>query len=66
MLPQRGVSADIDMALTLAAKISGEQITKTLQLDIGYNPEPPFYAGSPKKADPELIRITEEKNGHSV
>ncbi|WP_304985165.1 hypothetical protein [Coxiella-like endosymbiont] len=54
------------MALTLAAKISGEQITKTLQLDIGYNPEPPFYAGSPKKADPELIRITEEKNGHSV
>jgi len=50
-----GVSAGIDMALTLAAKISGEHVAKTLQLGIEYDPEPPFDTGSPEKADPELL-----------
>lgn len=50
-----GVSAGIDMALTLAAKISGERIAKTLQLGVGYDPEPPFDSGSPEKADPKLL-----------
>lgn len=49
-----GVSAGIDMALTLAAKIAGEKVAKTLQLGIEYDPEPPFDSGSPNKADPEL------------
>lgn len=50
-----GVSAGIDMALTLAAKISGEYVAKTLQLGIEYDPEPPFNSGSPEKAEPELV-----------
>ncbi len=50
-----GVSAGIDMALTIAAKISGEHVAKTLQLGIEYDPEPPFDSGSPEKADPELL-----------
>lgn len=50
-----GVSAGIDMALTLAAKISGERVAKTIQLGIEYDPEPPFDSGSLKKADPELV-----------
>ncbi|MFZ2776741.1 MAG: DJ-1/PfpI family protein [Candidatus Rickettsiella isopodorum] len=50
-----GVSAGIDMALTLAAKISGEHVAKNLQLGIEYDPEPPFNSGSPEKADPELL-----------
>lgn len=50
-----GVSAGIDMALTLAAKISGEHVAKILQLGIEYDPEPPFNSGSPEKADPELL-----------
>lgn len=50
-----GVSAGIDMALTLAAKISGEHVAKTLQLGIEYDPEPPFNSGSPEKAEPELL-----------
>jgi len=56
-----GVSAGIDMALTLAAKISGERVAKALQLGIEYDPEPPFDAGSPKKADPELLAYLREK-----
>ena len=43
------------MALTLAAKISGEHVAKNLQLGIEYDPEPPFNSGSPEKADPELL-----------
>ncbi|MCX6990063.1 MAG: DJ-1/PfpI family protein [Chlamydiae bacterium] len=49
-----GVSAGIDMALTLAAKIAGPQVAKALQLGIEYDPEPPFDAGSPEKADPKI------------
>jgi transcriptional regulator GlxA family with amidase domain len=49
-----GVSAGIDMALTLAAKIAGPQVAQTLQLGIEYDPEPPFDTGSPKKANPKI------------
>lgn len=49
-----GVSAGIDMALILAAKIAGIQVAQTLQLGIEYDPEPPFDTGSLKKADPKI------------
>ena len=49
-----GVSAGIDMALTLAAKIAGPQVAQALQLGIEYDPEPPFNCGSPEKADPKI------------
>lgn len=56
-----GVSAGIDMALTLAARIAGEDVAKAIQLGIEYDPQPPFDCGSPDKASPEardLIRGT--------
>jgi len=49
-----GVSAGIDMALILAAKIAGPQVAQTLQLGIEYDPEPPFDTGSPKKVNPKI------------
>lgn len=49
-----GVSAGIDMALILAAKIAGKQFAQTIQLGIEYDPAPPFDVGSPEKADPAL------------
>ncbi len=49
-----GVSAGIDMALALAAKISGVQVAHSLQLGIEYDPDPPFDVGSPEKADPKI------------
>ena len=52
-----GVSAGIDMALTLAARIAGEEVAKAIQLGIEYDPEPPFDSGSPEKAPPELIEL---------
>lgn len=50
-----GVSAGIDMALTLAARIAGEDLAKGIQLGIEYDPDPPFDSGSPEKAPPELV-----------
>jgi putative intracellular protease/amidase len=50
-----GVSAGIDMALTLAAEIAGPDFARTLQLMIEYDPQPPFDAGSPSKAGPQVV-----------
>lgn len=50
-----GVTAGIDMALALAAKIAGEQVAQAIQLGIEYDPEPPFDAGSPQKAPAEIV-----------
>jgi transcriptional regulator GlxA family with amidase domain len=52
-----GVSAGIDMALTLAARIAGEDVAKAIQLGIEYDPQPPFDAGSPEKAPAELVEL---------
>jgi putative intracellular protease/amidase len=52
-----GVSSGIDMALTLAGLIAGEDIAKAIQLAIEYDPQPPFDAGSPTKAGPEIIAV---------
>ena len=52
-----GVSAGIDMGLTLAAKIAGDQVAQAIQLGIEYDPQPPFDAGSPDKAPPEIVEL---------
>jgi transcriptional regulator GlxA family with amidase domain len=49
-----GVSAGIDMALLLAAKIAGSQVAQALQLGIEYDPQPPFDVGSAEKANPAI------------
>ena len=50
-----GVSSGIDMALTLAARIAGDDYAQSIQLGIEYDPEPPFSAGSPKKAPAHIV-----------
>jgi putative intracellular protease/amidase len=53
-----GVSSGIDMGLALAAQIAGEDLAKAIQLAIEYDPQPPFDAGSPEKAGPEIVALT--------
>lgn len=48
-----GVSAGIDMALTLAAREAGEDEARALQLVIEYDPQPPYDSGSLEKAKAE-------------
>ena len=50
-----GVSSGIDMALWLVAQIAGDDVSRAIQLGIEYDPQPPFDAGSPEKAGPELV-----------
>jgi transcriptional regulator GlxA family with amidase domain len=58
-----GVSAGIDMALTLTARIAGTEVAKAVQLGIEYDPDPPFDAGSPDKATPELVAAIRNLEG---
>jgi putative intracellular protease/amidase len=50
-----GVTAGIDMALALVAKIAGEEVAQAIQLGIEYDPQPPFDAGSPHKAPAAIV-----------
>ncbi|HWO02359.1 MAG TPA: DJ-1/PfpI family protein [Blastocatellia bacterium] len=50
-----GVSAGIDMALTLVALECGEDVAQSIQLGIEYDPKPPFNAGSPEKAPAAIV-----------
>jgi transcriptional regulator GlxA family with amidase domain len=50
-----GVSSGIDMALTLTAKIAGDEFAQAVQLGIEYDPQPPFDCGSPTKAPAHIV-----------
>jgi putative intracellular protease/amidase len=52
-----GVSAGIDMALTLSAHIAGEDVAQAIQLGIEYDPEPPFDSGSARSAPQRIIDL---------
>jgi transcriptional regulator GlxA family with amidase domain len=56
-----GVSSGIDMALTLAARIAGDEVAQAIQLSIEYDPQPPFSAGSPQKAPPHVVERARER-----
>lgn len=55
-----GVSAGIDMGLTLVAELVGDDMARAVQLAIEYDPQPPFDSGSPSKATPELYGLVVE------
>lgn len=50
-----GVTAGIDIALTIVAALAGEKIAKTIQLSLEYAPAPPFNCGRPETADAETV-----------
>ena len=50
-----GVSAGIDMALVLAARLSDDVTAQAIQLAIEYDPQPPYASGSAATATPEVM-----------
>jgi cyclohexyl-isocyanide hydratase len=50
-----GVTAGLDMALTVAAEIAGREFAQGLELALEYAPEPPFGTGRPHSA-PARVR----------
>ncbi|HRK64933.1 MAG TPA: DJ-1/PfpI family protein [Terricaulis sp.] len=55
-----GVTAGIDIALTIVADIAGEDIAKMIQLAIEYAPAPPFNSGRPETAAPETVAAVQQ------
>jgi putative intracellular protease/amidase len=56
-----GVSAGIDMALLLAARIAGPEVAQAIQLGIEYDPQPPFNSGSTKTAPPAIVELVRRR-----
>ena len=52
-----GVSAGIDLALTLVGRMFGDDMAKAVQLGIEYDPQPPYDAGSPAKAPADIVDL---------
>lgn len=50
-----GVTAGIDLALELVRRTRGDEAAQQIQLQIEYDPRPPFDAGSPEKAPSEVV-----------
>ncbi len=50
-----GVTAGIDFAFVLLAELAGEEVARTVQLGLEYAPAPPFEAGRPELADPQIV-----------
>jgi cyclohexyl-isocyanide hydratase len=52
-----GVASGIDFALAVAATLEGEEVARQIQLQIEYDPTPPFNTGSPKTAPAEMTAL---------
>jgi transcriptional regulator GlxA family with amidase domain len=52
-----GVSAGIDLALTLVGLQWGEEVAQAIQLGIEYDPQPPYDAGAPSKAPAAITEL---------
>jgi cyclohexyl-isocyanide hydratase len=50
-----GVTSGIDFGLTLVARLFGEERARKIQLQMEYDPAPPFAGGSPDSAPPAIV-----------
>ncbi|HEY4223505.1 MAG TPA: DJ-1/PfpI family protein [Myxococcota bacterium] len=50
-----GVSAGIDLALTIAIERAGIEVAQAIQLGIEYDPQPPVNAGSDRSAPAHIV-----------
>ena len=52
-----GVASGIDFALAVAAILEGEEVARQIQLQIEYDPSPPFDSGSVETASAETVAL---------
>lgn len=55
-----GVTAGIDIALTIAAELAGDDVAKMIQLAIEYAPAPPFNSGRPEIAEEKTVAAVKQ------
>ncbi|WP_374472633.1 DJ-1/PfpI family protein [Phenylobacterium sp.] len=58
-----GVTAGIDLALTVAAEVAGREVAESIQLGIEYAPAPPFDSGRPDTAPEAVLDRVLERMG---
>lgn len=61
-----GVTAGVDFGLTVIAEINGVRAAEITQLALEYDPRPPFNAGHPRTARPEVIAGVESMMAHMI
>lgn len=61
-----GVTAGIDFAIVLAAQLVGEDAARAIELQIEYDPAPPYGAGSPRRAREDTVRWVRERLAPAV
>lgn len=60
-----GVTAGMDGALTVAAMLRGRRVAEEIQLDIEYDPDPPFDSGSPETAPSDVVEALLARYRHT-
>jgi cyclohexyl-isocyanide hydratase len=58
-----GVTAGLDFGLTVIAQLKGQDVAEFTQLALEYAPQPPFNAGHPRTARPEIIDMISGAKG---
>lgn len=57
-----GVTAGIDMALTVLAELAGADYAQAVTLGIEYAPQPPFDSGRPELARPQILAAARKRS----
>src|SRR6187399_1179291 len=60
-----GVTAGIDFALTLVSILVDRTTAEAIQLQMEYNPAPPFNSGSPDTAPAEVLAMLRERGAQN-
>ncbi len=60
-----GVTAGIDFALTLVSIMVDRTTAEAIQLQMEYNPAPPFNSGSPNTASAEVMALLRERGAQN-
>lgn len=50
-----GVTAGIDFGLRVIAVVAGDEVAQAAQLELEYDPQPPYACGHPRSAPPALV-----------
>lgn len=61
-----GVTAGIDFAFTVLAELAGDDYAQVVQLGLEYAPAPPFNAGRPELAPPQVLEAYNRRVGPTV
>lgn len=61
-----GVTAGLDFAFVMAAELAGETLAQSVQLGLEYSPAPPFNAGRPETAPPEILAAVRQRMDSAV